>query len=102
MAIRPATGDVEIPEVAASPGDQALRRLYVDAAAQGRGLGRQLLDAALEHPRLAGAQRVFVTVWEQNERAIRLYESCGFRRFGTTTFAIGAEAVEDVVMVREN
>jgi len=95
-------GDVEIPEVDVQPGDQSLQRIYVDAAAQGRGLGRRLLDAALEHRRLRGASRVFLTVWEQNERAVCLYESAGFRRCGTTTFAIGSEVVEDLVMVRES
>jgi diamine N-acetyltransferase len=92
-------GDVGIPEVAARPGDRQLRRLYVDAAAQGQGLGRRLMDAALEHPRLSAANRVFLTVWDQNPRAIGLYESLGFRAVGTTTFAIGSEVVEDIVMV---
>jgi ribosomal protein S18 acetylase RimI-like enzyme len=95
-------GAVEIPEVTAWPGDRALHRLYVDSQAQGRGLGRQLLDVALQHPRLADARRVFLTVWEQNARAVQLYESLGFRRFGTATFTIGAEVVEDLVMVRES
>ena len=95
-------GDAEIPEVDVRPGDQGLRRLYVDATAQGRGLGRRLLEAALEHPRLATASRIFLTVWEQNTRAMRLYESFGFRRVGTTRFAIGSEVVEDLVLVREN
>jgi ribosomal protein S18 acetylase RimI-like enzyme len=94
-------GDVDIPEVEAGPGDAALHRLYVDTGAQGRGLGRVLLEAALGHPRLAGADRVFLTVWEQNERAVRLYESAGFRAVGTTTFTIGSEVCEDLVMLRE-
>ena len=57
--------------------------------------------AALRHPRLAGASRIYLTVWERNERAIRLYESVGFQIVGTTTFTIGAgEVAEDLVMVR--
>lgn len=92
-------GGVRLPEVDARPGDQGLQRLYVDRTAQGRGIGRALLAAALAHPRLAGARRVFLTVWEQNERALRLYESVGFERCGTTTFEIGSEVVEDLVLV---
>jgi len=92
-------GDVDIPEVDVRPGDQALRRLYVETARQGRGLGRMLTDAALGHPRLARAGRVYVTVWEQNDRALRLYEAFGFRAVGTTSFTIGAgEVAEDLVM----
>jgi ribosomal protein S18 acetylase RimI-like enzyme len=92
-------GDVRIPEVDVRPGDQALQRLYVDTELQGRGLGRELLEAALRHPRLAGARRVFLTVWEENERALRLYESVGFHRVGTTTFTVGTEVMEDLVLV---
>ena len=94
-------GEVDIPEVEDRPGDAALQRLYVDTGLQGRGLGRALLEAALRHPRLAGASRVFLTVWEQNERAVRLYERAGFRVVGTTRFTIGSQVAEDLVMLRE-
>jgi len=92
-------GDVTIPEVEVQPGDQSINRLYVDTAQQGRGLGRKLLEAALQHPRLANASRIFLTVWNENERAVRLYENFGFHRIGTTRFAIGAKTMEDDVML---
>ena len=78
-------------------GDGELHRLYVETALQGQGIGRALLEAVLAHPRLATAPRVVLQVWDQNERAIRLYESVGFRRTGTTRFTIGSEEVEDAV-----
>jgi diamine N-acetyltransferase len=92
-------GGVGIPEVDVLPGDRGLHRLYVETELQGRGLGRALLERALAHPRLAGADRVYLQVWAQNERAVRLYERFGFRRVGTTTFTVGAEAMEDLVLV---
>ena len=96
-------GDVDIPEVEARPGDQGLHRIYVETALQGRGLGRRLLNAALQHPRLADASRIYLTVWEKNERAFRLYESFGFRTVGTTTFTIGSgEVAEDLVMLLDS
>lgn len=92
-------GDVEIPEVEVRPGDRALHRLYVETAFQGRGLGRKLMNAALQHPRLATATRIYLTVWDRNERARRLYASFGFRPVGTTIFTIGSgEIAEDLVM----
>ncbi len=82
--------------------DAELQRLYVETELHGRGIGRALLAAALAHPRLVGAPRVHLQVWERNERAVRLYESAGFRRAGTTSFRIGSgEVVEDLVMVLE-
>jgi diamine N-acetyltransferase len=96
-------GDVDTPEVEARPGDQGLHRIYVETALQGRGLGRRLLNAALQHPRLADASRIYLTVWEKNERALRLYESFGFRTVGTTTFTIGSgEVAEDLVMLLDS
>jgi ribosomal protein S18 acetylase RimI-like enzyme len=58
-----------------------------------------LLETALAHPRLAKARRIFVQVWEENERAVRLYESLGFQRVGTTTFMVGSEVMEDLVLL---
>jgi len=92
-------GDVTIPEVDAEPGDRGLQRLYVETVLQGRGLGRSLLEAALCHPLLAEAKRVYLQVWERNERAVRLYESLGFRKAGTTTFTVGDQVMEDLVML---
>jgi diamine N-acetyltransferase len=91
-------GEVRIPEVQARRGDQGLQRLYVETALQGQGLGRKLMEAALRHPRLSEARRIFLQVWDKNERAVRLYESLGFEKVGTTTFTIGSEAMEDLVM----
>ena len=82
-------------------GDDWLHRLYVETALQGRGIGSALLEAALAHPRLAGAPRVFLQVWEENPGAIRLYERFGFRRHDTTEFELGGEVVEDLVLVLE-
>ncbi len=92
-------GNVAIREVQVQPGDQGLERLYVETAVQGRGLGRRLMDAALQHPRLAEARRIFLQVWDQNEPAVRLYESLGFHKVGTTTFAVGSRVMEDLVML---
>jgi ribosomal protein S18 acetylase RimI-like enzyme len=38
-------------------------------------------------------------VWEENLSAVGLYESFGFRRIGTTSFAVGAHVLEDAVML---
>jgi ribosomal protein S18 acetylase RimI-like enzyme len=92
-------GAVDIREVEVRLGDQELQRLYVETASQGRGLGRRLIEAALRHPQLVQAKRIVLQVWEKNERAVRLYESFGFQRIGTTTFKIGAEVMEDLVML---
>jgi len=95
-------GAVEIPASERAPGDQELRRLYVESAFQGRGIGRQLLDAALDHPRLKAAANVFLDVWDENDGARRLYERYGFAVVGAHAFAVasGATSTRDLIMVR--
>jgi diamine N-acetyltransferase len=95
-------GDVAIAEVDAQPGDQELHQLYVDTTLQGQGIGRALMEAALAHPRIAEAKRIYLQVWERNERAVQLYEDLGFKVVGTTTFTIGSgQSADDLVMVRD-
>lgn len=50
--------------------------------AQGRGVGRLLLDALLGQAREVRAGDVLLEVRVDNEPALRLYERAGFERFG--------------------
>jgi ribosomal protein S18 acetylase RimI-like enzyme len=79
-----------------------LRRLYVDSARQGRGIGTRLAVAALSHPVLAGAPRVYLDVWKKNEAAQRFYRRHGFVPIGTRPFAVasGSETTPEIIMVR--
>jgi GNAT superfamily N-acetyltransferase len=73
-----------------------LRRLYVDSARQGRGIGTRLAVAALSHPVLAGA------LWKKNDAAQRFYRRHGFVPIGTRPFAVasGSETTPEIIMVR--
>lgn len=94
--------DVNIPEITPAPGDQLLDRLYVDQHAQGKNIGRQLLEASLAHPRLAQAKRVYLQVWSENQRALNLYQSHGFKICGTTRLGVGQyQKTDEYIMVRQ-
>jgi ribosomal protein S18 acetylase RimI-like enzyme len=88
----------------ARPGDQELRRLYVNEGWQGQGIGSRLLAAALAHLQMAAAETIFLDVWEQNPRAIALYARHGFVVVGTRPFAVasGAETSPDLIMARQS
>lgn len=79
-----------------------IRRLYVDTARQGRGIGSALLEAVLGHPCLAGAAHVFLDVWEHNEGALRLYRRHGFEVCGKRRFEVasGGPTSFDLIMIR--
>ena len=55
-----------------------LQRLAVSPACQGRGLGTLLVSDSLHWLRRGGAGTVLVNTQPDNERAIALYQRCGF------------------------
>jgi RimJ/RimL family protein N-acetyltransferase len=56
--------------------------LMVAARYRRRGIGRALLDAAVEWARESGIRKLELHVFPWNEPAIRLYDSFGFEREG--------------------
>jgi GNAT superfamily N-acetyltransferase len=55
-----------------------LEDLFVVESARGGGYGRALVEAAFESARARGCKRIELDVNEQNEAALRFYESLGF------------------------
>lgn len=77
-----------------------LSRLYVDASAQGRGVGRALFAWALEEADRLGRDVLWLTVWERNPRAIAIYERWGFEHRGEIPFEFAGDTHRDLVMAR--
>jgi ribosomal protein S18 acetylase RimI-like enzyme len=55
-----------------------LEDLFVTESARGGGYGRELVEAAFDSARSRGCKRIELDVNEQNEGAVRFYESLGF------------------------
>jgi GntR family transcriptional regulator len=58
--------------------------LYVSTGASGKGVGRQLLERAIEELDPRGTRPISLWVFERNDRARRLYEAAGFAPDGET------------------
>ena len=58
--------------------DAHLEDLFVDGSARGSGLGRALVNAAIERARERGCARIELDANERNDPAVALYESVGF------------------------
>jgi ribosomal protein S18 acetylase RimI-like enzyme len=63
--------------------DAYLEELYVAPAKRGQGLGRALLEAAIELARGEGAGRIELGTSEDDTAALALYESAGFTNLET-------------------
>jgi ribosomal protein S18 acetylase RimI-like enzyme len=75
-------------------------RIYARKEWIGRGVGTQLMKAALRQAERAGCDVVWLGVWERNSRAIAFYRKWGFEQVGTQTFQLGEDLQNDLVMAR--
>ena len=66
------------PSLWAKAGDAYLEELYVVPAQRRKGIGRALLNAAMDAARNAGANHFELTTGETDTEARALYESIGF------------------------
>lgn len=76
--------------------------LAVAPVAQGRGLGRRLVEAAAAEAERRGARKLALRVLGGNTGARRLYEACGFVVEGVLEeeFLLEGHYVDDVLMAR--
>jgi ribosomal protein S18 acetylase RimI-like enzyme len=66
------------PSIWFEPLDAHLEELYVAPARRGEGIGRALLEAAMDVAHERGAGRIDLGTSTDDTAAIALYESCGF------------------------
>jgi putative acetyltransferase len=71
-------GGVALEPLHGEPGVFELSKMVVDPAAQGQGLGRRLLHAAIERARALGATSLFLGSNSKLAPAVHLYEAVGF------------------------
>lgn len=78
-----------------------LERIYVEPQQRGRGIGKKMIQRAIEIGKVHGKQYLWLGVWQRNPAAIAFYEKVGFLKFGTHIFTIGADDQIDDLMYLE-
>jgi ribosomal protein S18 acetylase RimI-like enzyme len=73
-------------------------RIYVHADHQGKKIGNQLLDFAINKAIQDKMQYIWLGVWEHNHAAQRFYERNGFTAFSSHEFVVGADVQTDFLM----
>lgn len=63
-----------------APATFELRKMYLAPSSRGRGVGKRLLDVAVEWVRAHGGTRIVLDTVERMTRAIAFYEAHGFVR----------------------
>jgi ribosomal protein S18 acetylase RimI-like enzyme len=76
-----------------------LWRFYIDNPWQGKGIAQDLMNAAKAVAIELGGQTIWLSVWEENARAIKFYFKNGFRDVGAREFWVGRDCQTDRIMV---
>ena len=75
-------GNIELMDIADGAGELGIA---VTAAMQDKGYGTEAVRAMVDYGMdTLGLRRVFLKVFPDNARAIRVYEKCGFREYDRT------------------
>lgn len=80
------------------PDTLELERIYLRREHQGKGDGRLLLEKAISIAMERGRTRLWLGVWEKNEKALAFYRRNGFEVFGEHAFVMGDDAQTDLLM----
>jgi diamine N-acetyltransferase len=75
-----------------------LERIYVAESQKGKGLGKILLEKAIERAAFYQNDWLWLGVWEENTKALAFYQHLGFETFGNHIFYMGDDAQNDFLM----
>ncbi len=77
-----------------------IARLYARKSFIGQGVGRLLMQQALQHAAENGNDILWLGVWEKNQHAIGFYQAFGFEKFSEHDFILGDDVQRDWLMKR--
>ena len=75
-----------------------IERIYVTQAYQGKKVGQQLYEKAIQVAKEKGVEYIWLGVWEENHKAIQFYTKNGFTAFDKHIFTLGDESQTDIMM----
>ncbi|MBD7968264.1 GNAT family N-acetyltransferase [Paenibacillus gallinarum] len=77
-----------------------VERIYVRKKFHKQGLGKFLINKAIEIAKEQNKDKVWLGVWEKNENAISFYKKMGFVQTGAHSFYMGDEEQIDLIMTK--
>lgn len=77
-----------------------LEKIYLRQEAQGSGLASLLMNKAIELSKSMGFEKIYLGVWQENERALAFYKKMGFEIFDTRKFKLGERWCEDYLLFK--
>ena len=87
-----------LPDDAPASRQLEIKQLYILEDWIGTGLGKALMQRALDIAQASRATAVVLGVWEHNERAKAFYQRFGFREIGEVAFKLGEDVQRDLLL----
>lgn len=78
-----------------------IERIYVKKEFQGKGLGRTLMNKAIDVAWTRKKLYIWLGVWEKNVSALQFYKSNGFYLIGKHPFLMGEEEQTDFILRKD-
>ena len=78
-----------------------IERIYVAKEFQGKGLGRTLINKALDVALTRMKLYIWLGVWEKNYKALQFYKNNGFYLIGKHSFFLGEEEQTDFILRKD-
>ncbi len=75
-----------------------LQKIYVLKDFLSMKIGKRLQDVLLEKARTEGCEHIWLSVYKDNQRAIRFYEKNDFKTVGEHQFSIGKDSFDFLAM----
>ncbi|MBC8087491.1 MAG: GNAT family N-acetyltransferase, partial [Phycisphaerae bacterium] len=77
-----------------------IARFYLKSKWHGQGVAQAMLTTVVQHAEAQGAPTIWLSVWQENARAISFYQKCEFVSIGNGTFLMGEDLQNDFIMER--
>jgi diamine N-acetyltransferase len=77
-----------------------IERIYIKNKFQKKGLGKYLINKAIKIAVERNKKKIWLGVWEKNEKAICFYKKIGFVQTDTHSFYMGNEEQTDFIMTK--
>ena len=83
-------------------GEEALEieRIYVLPEFKGKGLGKILIQQAVERAQFHQKTNIWLGVWEHNQAALAFYKKLGFVQTGAHSFFMGEDEQTDLILTK--
>lgn len=78
-----------------------IERIYIRKKFQRNGLGKFLLNKAIDIAKNQDKKIIWLGVWENNKNAIEFYKKSGFIQSGQHSFYMGSEKQVDFIMKKK-